>query len=277
MRLLSTLAMLAVGLGLPAAASSTAPGDSSLASIETYRYETALRASQQAVNRTVTDWPLTDSDGRALRFAEFRGKPLVLSLVYTSCHAVCPTTTRHLAKAVETARDTLGAESFQVALLGFDSANDSPLAMQQYAKRQGVDAAGWQLLSADPDTVQGLTDELGFTWFTSPNGFDHMAQVTIIDADGTIYRQVYGESFATPSLVEPLLELVLNRRHDQTPFVDDLINRVRLFCTSYDPVRDAYYFDYSLFLGMLIGGLIIIGTAVYMVREFLAGRRYHRV
>ena len=41
--------------------------------------------------------------------------------------------------------------------------------------------------------------------------------------------------------------------------------RIKLFCTTYDPVRDGYYFDYSLFLGMLIGASIIIvtGTAVY--------------
>ena len=34
----------------------------------------------------------------------FNGKPLVLSLLYTSCYHICPMTTRHLSKVVEKAR-----------------------------------------------------------------------------------------------------------------------------------------------------------------------------
>ena len=40
-----------------------------------------------------------------------------------------------------------------------------------------------------------------------------------------------------------------------------LTSRIKLFCTTYDPVRDGYYFDYSLFLGILIGGSIVISTS----------------
>ncbi len=35
-----------------------------------------------------------------------------------------------------------------------------------------------------------------------------MTQVTIVDADGVIYRQVYGENFDLPMLVQPLKELL---------------------------------------------------------------------
>ncbi|MDH3343194.1 MAG: hypothetical protein OEM07_05680, partial [Gammaproteobacteria bacterium] len=54
---------------------------------------------------------------------------------------------------------------------------------------------------------------------------------------------------------------------DQT-FLADLTNKIKLFCTTYDPVRDGYFFDYSLFLGMLIGAVIILFTAVLIVKEW---------
>jgi len=52
----------------------------------------------------------------------------------------------------------------------------------------------------------------------------------------------------------------------------NLVDRIKLFCTTYDPARDGYYFDYSLFIGMLIGGSIIVFTAVIVVRGLHNGQ-----
>ena len=110
-------------------------------------------------------------------------------------------------------------------------------------------------------------------FFTSPNGFDHVVQATVIDADGVIYRQVYGEVFDTPLLVEPLKELLLGRPQPNQSLLSDLINKVRFFCTNYDPASDSYHFDYSLFIGMIIGAVIIILVAAFLVREYRHGKR----
>ncbi len=241
-------------------------------SIQKFQYKSALEASQGAIDTVLSDWSLTDADGKALSVSDFRGKPLVLSLVYTSCYTICPTTTRYLAGVVEKARETLGEDSFSVAVLGFDARYDTPLAMKQFARKQGIEDSGWYLLSADTDTINGFSKELGFEFFTSPNGFDHIVQTTVIDSDGRIYRQVYGETFATPLLIEPLLDLVLGQPKPNQSIIDELITRVRFFCTTYDPALDAYHFDYSLFIGMIIGALIILSTAGFIVREYLRGR-----
>jgi protein SCO1/2 len=240
--------------------------------VREFRYKEALANSQDAIGRQLGDHYLTDHRGHALRMAELRGKPLVLSLIYTSCSQICPMTTRHLAKVVEKARDALGEDSFNVAVLGFDVYHDSPQAMAQFAKKQGVDESGWYLLSAGPDTIQALSEELGFEFFSSPSGFDHITQATVIDAQGIVYRQVYGEVFETPLLVEPLKELVFGRPKPDQGLLAGLLDRVNLFCTSYDPFRDAYFYDYSLFVGMAIGASIIIAGIVMIVRELRRGR-----
>ena len=113
-------------------------------------------------------------------------------------------------------------------------------------------------MSASPDTVNALSKELGFEFFASPNGFDHIVQATVIDAEGRIYRQVYGEVFDTPLLVEPLKDLVLGRPKPNQTLISELIDKVRFFCTTYDPARDAYHFDYSLFIGIAIGLFVIL-------------------
>jgi protein SCO1/2 len=231
-----------------------------------FDYDAALAQSQAAIGREVGDARFISADGRNLRLADFRGKPLVLSMVYTSCYQICPMTTQYLSQVVDKARAALGDDSFAVAVVGFDVQVDTPAAMRYFADKQGIDGRGWQLLSPAREDVEQLARDIGFRYTPSANGFDHLIQATVIDAEGRVYRQVYGQVFDTPMLVDPLIELVLGRSPPDQPLLANLVSKIKLFCTTYDPARDGYYFDYSLFLGMLIGGTIIVVTAVFTLR-----------
>ncbi len=199
---------------------------------------------------------------------------MVLSLIFTSCYQICPMTTRHLAKVIDKARAALGKDSFTVVAIGFDTPVDTPEAMRHFAEQQGIADADWKLFSISAADVDKLTRDVGLVYFPSARGFDHIIQATVIDADGVVYRQVYGQVFDTPLLVEPLKELVLGRPQPSQTFVSDLFNKIRFFCTTYDPVRDGYFFDYSLFIGLFIGASIIIFVSVWLVKEMLYRRRY---
>lgn len=233
-----------------------------------FTFDQALRKSQEVLDRPVAPHTLRRSDGRTFSLADLRGRPVLLQLIYTSCANVCSYATRHLADAVQEARQALGEESFTVVTVGFDTANDTPAAMGAFARRHGLrDPAGWIFASGDAETVRQLTDETGFTWFPSPKGFDHLTQVTVLDGEGLVYRQVYGEVFDLPLLVEPLKDLVWGRPRTNETVMEDLVRRVRLFCTTYDPALGRYRFDYSLFIGIAIGLMIIGGGAVFVWRE----------
>ena len=233
--------------------------------------KTALATSQAAIGRTLEDITLRDRSGKTVRLADYRGKPLVISLIYTSCYHICPTTTKHLAKVVQTARAALGEDSFRVVTIGFDTAKDNPEAMRSFARQQSVDLPGWEFLSTDAASMTRLASNIGFLYFPSPKGFDHLMQATVVDANGKIYRQVYGMTFDTPLLVEPLKELVFGEQPGESAFAG-LWSKVKLFCTTYDPANDRYRLDYSLFIGMFIGFLIIALGVFYLVRELRRGR-----
>lgn len=232
----------------------------------------ALAVSQGVIGKSLGDYTLTAADGRSLRMSGFRGKPLVISLIYTSCYHICPTTTQHLAKVVRTARAALGPESFNVLTIGFDTPHDTPPAMRQFALDQNVNIAHWEFLSTDAASMAGLTRELGFISYRAPHGFDHLIQATVVDAQGKIYRQVYGMTFDTPLLVEPLKELVFGAPTSPS-LLSSLSSRIKLFCTVYDPSSDQYRFDYSIFIGFFIG-LGSIGTVSFLlIREWRRNRR----
>lgn len=232
----------------------------------------ALKYSQAAIGRRLGDYTLTGVDGQPARLFSYRGRPIVVSLVYTSCYHTCSVTTRQLAKVMRTARQALGPRSFAVLTIGFDTPVDTPMAMRNFQRQQGVDMEDWAFLSTDAQTIRGLAKDLGFLYSPSPKGFDHLLQSTVIDGEGKVYRQVYGDLFVTPALVEPLKELVFGTRSEQGA-IESLLSKVRLFCTTYDPSGDRYYFDYSLFIGMAIGASIVGLGVTFLIRETLRSRR----
>lgn len=241
-----------------------------------YDSKQALSVSQAAIDRDLGDWTFTDSSGSPVRLSDYRGRPLLISMIFTSCHHVCPAITRHLDVSVRHARQALGDDSFQVITVGFDTAVDTPEAMRLFAKRQGVDDRNWAFLSGSDKAVGQLAERIGFSWYPSPRGFDHINQVTLVDRDGVVYRQVYGAAFELPALVEPLKELVFNRPRPSEPFTDGLLNRIKLFCTVYDPSSGRYHFDYSLFVGMAVGALILLSVMAWLLTEYLRGQRSRR-
>ncbi|MBF0340172.1 MAG: SCO family protein [Magnetococcales bacterium] len=238
----------------------------------------ALEASQAAIGRTLENYTLINAAGESVELSGFLGKPLVISMIYTSCYHTCSLSTRFLASVLDKARDIFGSQSFHVVTIGFDTRFDTPKAMATFARQQGVEnQPNWTLLSGSPETITRLSHQLGFLFAPSPKGFDHLVQATVVDAKGVIYRQVYGESFQTQLLTEPLRSLILGTppTDNETP-VEELVRRVRFFCTTYDPTTDAYRFDYSLFIGMFCGGSVILITIFLLLREWWQNRRRPR-
>ena len=232
--------------------------------------EEALAISQDAVGRAVGDFQFQDRKGKLVKLSDFRGKPLVVNMIYTSCLNTCPVITETLLDASEAAFDILGDTAFNVITIGFDAGVDGLKRMAYYAKQRGVSRSNWKFLSGDLADIVGVSDALGFVYFRSAKGFDHLSQVTVLDKDGTVYRQIYGENFDVPQLVEPMKELIFGT---SAPYasLDDLVKKIRLFCTIYDPLLGRYRFDYGLFIRIGVGIVFIFILGTFVVREWRRG------
>jgi len=240
----------------------------SSAAIADTRLDAALNVSQGAICSSVPDFTFQSADSGKIALRDLRGKPLLVTMVYTGCADVCPTIIESLAAAAETAEDALGKGSFNIITIGFDTRNDTPDRMRSFARAHDAGGSNWYFASSDTKTINLLSEAIGFNFFPSSGGFDHMAQVTILDKNGTIYEQVYGGSFEPPTIVEPLKQLVFG--HQRTAFsLAGLSDRVRLFCTIYDRKTGRYYFSYALPLSIFIGLGCLLGILAFLIRETL--------
>ena len=236
-----------------------------------YNRDDALKLSQAAIGRALDSHVLRDVDGQSFDLASLRGKPLVVSMIYTSCHHVCPTITRNLATAVDIAREALGEDAFDVITVGFDWAVDTPDRMRLYASERRIDVAGWRFLAGDAGSIGALSENLGFQFFPSPKGFDHLTQTTIVDADGVIYRQVYGVDIEPQPFVEPLKELVFDTPRD-AGLVNHWVDTFLLFCTVFDPNSGRYRVDDSIAMTILVGILSLGAIATFIAKEWRRAR-----
>ncbi len=230
--------------------------------------DAAISASRGAIGKQVGNYTFRDRSGKTVDLDAFRGKPLIISFVYTSCPQFCPMISQSILRGAEVAQRTFGENSFNIVTVGFDTKIDNPNRMRLFANSQGLDLKNWYFLSATADTVQGIAEDLGFAYTPSPNGFDHLAQTTIVDRDGVVANQVYGTDFEVPFLIEPLKDQIYGRDSALTS-LDGLVNRVRLFCTVYDPKTGGYSFDFSLFIVLAMGGSGLGFVGLFLIRSWL--------
>jgi len=103
-------------------------------------------------------------------------------------------------------------------------------------------------------------------------GFDHLLQATIVDADGRIYRQLYGDSFDAPQFTGALLELLQNAPRPQGS-VAALLEQVRLLCTVYDPSSGRYRLNYVVVIELAVGASVLLGGIGFVAWEWRRRRR----
>lgn len=234
--------------------------------------EDAVKKSDAAIGNILPSLSLINRQGKTVKLNQFRGQPLLISLVYTGCTDVCPAIIENLRPAIEIAQSALGKDRFMTITVGFDTRHDTPDRMRSFARQRGIDLPNWLFLSGSQQTIKQLADAIGFSIVPSAGGFDHMAQVSVVDSNGRIYQQIRGGVFNPPAIVEPLKDLMFNQRRSLFS-VSGIADRIKVFCTVYNPNTGRYYFNYSLFIGMGIGVACLLLILYWLIREFKLSSR----
>ena len=106
---------------------------------------TVLTASDPA-----TPFKLTDQSGRPVSLADYRGKVVALTFLYTYCPDICPIVTSHLKQA----RETLSEDSSEAAFVAIsvDPERDTVERAHAYSQEWGM-LDGWAFLVGDRERL----------------------------------------------------------------------------------------------------------------------------
>jgi protein SCO1/2 len=97
------------------------------------------------------DFRLTDAQGNSVALSDYRGKPVVLTFLYTNCPDVCPLIGQRIGQAVK----QLGGDAGKVAVLAVsvDPDGDTPAAAAAFMSRYGLTGPGQHYLLGDESTL----------------------------------------------------------------------------------------------------------------------------
>src|SRR5262249_1929796 len=96
---------------------------------------------------------LVDQDGRKGGLDLHRGRPVLISMFYTTCRDACPLLIADL-KRIERELPAATRANLRIVLVSLDPEHDTVDALRTLATAHGLDPARWRLLRAPDDTVR---------------------------------------------------------------------------------------------------------------------------
>lgn len=131
------------------------------------------------------DAALIDQRDEPVRLADFRGKTLLLSFVYSRCpdETICPAISAKFAYL----QRHLDPATFHLALVTLDPANDSPAVLRRYGATFGADPQRWSLLTGRGYDVKNLLDSFAISSIRNDRGdIVHDERLAIVDPRGIV-------------------------------------------------------------------------------------------
>jgi protein SCO1/2 len=149
---------------------------------------------------------LVDHRGQPVSDAALRGRPVVLTFFYASCHATCPALVARL-RALE--RDVPGDAAFVAVTL--DTGRDTVAALGEHARRWEL-GDRWHLLTGAPEAIARLAAAHGVQWVRQPDGeIAHENVVVLVDRAGRIAYTYRGLGHPLDRLAGDLARLLAER------------------------------------------------------------------
>ena len=119
----------------------------------------------------VPDFTLVNQSGKTIHLDQFRGKPLLLTFIYTRCPLpdFCPLMSNNFSAVLRQLQKSPAAfEKAQLLSISIDPEYDKPSVLQNYGKRYVGDVdpefQHWQFASGSPEEVRKVADFFGLSY-----------------------------------------------------------------------------------------------------------------
>jgi len=151
------------------------------------------------------DFRLTDQFGTPISLAQFKGKPVVLTFLYTHCKDLCPLT----AEKLHTVMQNLGRDASKVAVLAvsIDPKGDTTTSAFAFSKAHKMEGY-WHFLTGTFNALSPIWSNYNVYADKSDQSVNHSFALYVIDKQGR-ERIFLNDSF-TPAELAADLKILLN-------------------------------------------------------------------
>jgi len=186
------------------------------------------------------DLPFTDEEGRSVKLSQyFRGRPVVLALVYYECPMLCVQALNGLVKSLKLLALEPGRD-FELVTVSFNPLEKPAQAAERKAHylamlQKPAAADSWHFLVGEETPIRMLTDAVGFHYvYDEPSKqFAHPTGIVVLTPEGRASKYIYGLDYGPRDL---RLALVEAASHE----IGTPVDRLLLYCFHYDPSQGKY-------------------------------------
>ncbi len=119
-------------------------------------------AAELRTSKTPPEFAFRDQNGEEVTLEALRGRVVILTAVYATCHAACPTIITQIKAAVQALPPAQRADVTIVAIT-LDPEGDTQEKRAATAKAHGLDAPLFRYVNGEsPDAVLSVVEELGW-------------------------------------------------------------------------------------------------------------------
>jgi protein SCO1 len=220
--------------------------------------------------------PLTlsfrDETGKTVQLGDYFGeKPVILQFAYYDCPMLCTLVINGLIRTLRTLAFSAGNE-FNVVTVSFNP-KDTPAqaaakrqtSLQSYS-RKGAET-GWHFLTGDEETIQKLTQAVGFRYSYDEKlqQYAHPSGIMVLTPQGKLSRYFYGIEYAPRDVRLGLVEASAGK-------IGSPVDQVLLLCFHYDPTTGKYGLIITRAL-QLVGLATVIALGGFMLISARRDRR----
>lgn len=146
-----------------------------LFSIYLFRRET--EHDQLPVLGEVPEFVLQDSAGGEFKTSDLMGKVWVADFIFTTCGGICPVMTKNMAQLYRSFQMVNGISFVSITV---NPEFDTPVVLNEYAKKYGADKTKWHFLSGSRDVISRIAVE-GFKLGSIEEPIFHSAKFVLVD------------------------------------------------------------------------------------------------
>ncbi len=150
----------------------------------------------------VPDVTLVNQNGKSIHLREFRGKPLLLTFIYTRCPFpdYCLRMSHNFAEVMEQLQKNPAAfAQSQLLSISIDPENDKPAVLRSYGERYvgRVDPKfrHWEFASGSPEQVRKAADFFGLEYNQKDGQIVHTLSTVLIGRDGKVAKVYSGNAW----------------------------------------------------------------------------------
>jgi protein SCO1 len=184
--------------------------------------------------------PFRDETGKEVRLGDLLGdRPVILMPVYYECPMLCSMQLNGMVAAMHVLPFTPGKE-FEIVTFSIDPNETPELARakkEHYIRDYGRAGAaeGWHFLTADKESIQQLTNTVGYRYtYDEPiRQWAHTSALIVLTPAGRVSQYFFGIEYDPADLKYSLIEASGGK-------IGSFIDHALLFCYRYDPATGRY-------------------------------------